>query len=344
MFSLSSCSVARWGITGVGGFIGSHVLQTLLHQNCNVVGIDDFTTGHEANLEAVRAGVSEAQWAGFHLVRGDVSDPRLLDQFLRGVHVVLHLAALVSVPASILNPTGTHRVNVTGFLELLEAARRCGVRRLVYASSSAVYGDMTELPSREDRIGQPLSPYALSKRINEQYAALYERCYGLVSVGLRYFNVFGPRQDPRGAYAAVIPQWIQALSEGRDLIIHGDGETTRDFCPVSQVVEANLRAATVELPSQAPRVYNIGLGRATSLKDLAAQLQKLVSRRLPMTQPSSCVHGPPRPGDVRHSRADVSLARRWLGLEPGDILPAELERTVDYFANHIAKDQGTPRK
>lgn len=340
MFSLCSCSVARWGITGVGGFIGSHVLQKLLQENCSVVGIDDFTTGRESNLDAVRAGVSEAQWARFRLIRGDVSDPQVLGQFLPGVDVVLHLAALVSVPASILNPVRTHRVNVNGFLELLEAARRCGVRRLVYASSSAVYGDMTELPSREDRIGQPLSPYALSKRMNEEYADLYERCYGLVSVGLRYFNVFGPRQDPHGAYAAVIPQWIQALLEGRDLIIHGDGENTRDFCPVSQVVEANLRAATVELPSQAPRVFNIGLGRATALKDLAAQLEQLVSSRLPTVRPSSRVHGPPRPGDVRHSRADVSLARRWLRLEPEEILAAELERTVDYFAADLATGKG----
>lgn len=324
-------SFRRWVITGVAGFIGSHLLEALLGQNRSVVGVDDFTTGRESNLEAVRDRVSPAQWAGFRFLRGDVADPRVLDQALSGAEAVLHQAALVSVPASIVDPVGTHRVNVTGFLELLEAVRRAGVRRVVYASSSAVYGDRSELPSREDRIGQPLSPYALSKRMNEDYAALYERCHGLLSVGLRYFNVFGPRQDPRGAYAAVIPQWIQALSEGRDLHIHGDGETTRDFCPVRQVVEANLRAATTELPPESPRVFNIGLGRATSLNELAARLEALMSARFPAAQRSRRVHGPYRPGDVRHSRADVSLAHRWLGLEPVDAFAAELERTVEAF-------------
>ncbi len=321
----------RWAITGVAGFIGSHLLEELLGRDQEVTGLDNLTTGRTANLDDVRSRVTPAQWSRFRFIRGDITDPATVSEALQGATRVLHQAAIASVPASIEDPATTHHVNVTGFLNILEAARKSGVQRVVYASSSAVYGDCTELPSREDRIGQPLSPYALSKRMDEEYAALFERCYGLVSVGLRYFNVLGPRQDPKGAYAAVIPNWIQALIDGRDIRIHGDGETSRDFCPVETVVEANLRAATAPLPEGSPRVFNIGLGKATSLNQLAAMLQSAANPRSQGSVPSKVIHGPFRVGDIRHSCADISLAERWLALQPQLSLEASLNATCSFM-------------
>ena len=322
----------KWAITGVAGFIGSHLLEELLGRDQEVTGLDNLTTGRTTNLDDVRSRVTPAQWSRFRFIRGDITNPATVSESLRGATRVLHQAAIASVPASIEDPATTHHVNVTGFLNILESARKSGVERVVYASSSAVYGDCIELPSREDRIGQPLSPYALSKRMDEEYAALFERCYGLRSVGLRYFNVFGPRQDPKGAYAAVIPNWIQALLDGRDLQVHGDGETSRDFCPVQTVVEANLRAATASIDPQAPRVFNIGLGRATSLNQLAATLRAGASRQRPGAAPTKVVHGPVRPGDIRHSWADTDAARKYLGFEPGTSLEALLDATLRWYA------------
>lgn len=322
---------ARWLVTGAAGFIGSHLLQTLLRHDQEVVGLDNLSTGHRRNLEDVRTRVTSEQWARFEFREGDITRPGDVAAAIRGCRYVLHQAALGSVPLSLEQPVTTHASNVTGFVHLLDAARSAGVRRVVYASSSAVYGDCNELPAREDRIGAPLSPYALSKWMDEKYAAIFERCYGLLSVGLRYFNVCGPRQDPAGAYAAVIPKWIDALVKGQAVDIHGDGGTTRDFCPVENVVEANLRAALIELPKEAPRVFNVGLGAETSLNELYRRLHQAIAQPASGGGPASPRYGPERPGDVRYSRADVSQVRRWLGFEGRRSLEDSLVETVRWF-------------
>lgn len=322
---------SRWLVTGVAGFIGSHLLEALLKCDQLVVGLDNLSTGHEANLEDVRSAVSPAQWERFAFRKGDITRSDDVRSAVSGCDYVLHQAALGSVSLSMDRPDAAHAANVTGFVHLLDAARGSSVRRVVYASSCAVYGDCTELPAREERIGNPLSPYAVSKSMDEQYAAIFERCFGVISVGLRYFNVCGPRQDPAGAYAAVIPRWIDALVKGRPVVIFGDGETTRDFCPVENVVEANLRAALVDLPREAPRVFNVGLGSATSLNQLYRSLRKRVGPVDGGAVLPDPEYGDPRPGDVRHSFADIARARRWLGFEGAQGLDAGLDATVRWF-------------
>ena len=262
-----------WLVTGVAGFIGSHLLETLLGLGQQVVGLDNFVTGHAHNLDQVRAAVGDAASARFRLIEGDIRDYETCAAAVAGVDYVLHHAALASVPESIENPRLYHDVNVTGFVNVLEAARSAGVARFVYASSSAVYGDEQRMPAVEDRIGKPLSPYALTKSLNEQYAHLYATTYGYPSIGFRYFNIFGPRQDPKGAYAAVIPRWIDALQRGEPCVINGDGETTRDFCHVANVVQANVLAATTDDPDALDRVYNVAMGEATTLNDLFVLLR-----------------------------------------------------------------------
>jgi UDP-N-acetylglucosamine 4-epimerase len=322
---------ARWLVTGAAGFIGSHLLETLLRHDQTVVGLDNLSTGHRRNLDDVQSRVTAEQWGRFEFREGDITRLEEVAAAIPGCRYVLHQAALGSVPLSLEQPITTHASNVTGFVHLLDAARSAGVARVVYASSSAVYGDCNELPAREDRIGAPLSPYALSKWMDEAYAAIFERCYGLLSVGLRYFNVCGPRQDPAGAYAAVIPKWIDALVKGQGVDIHGDGTTTRDFCPVENVVEANVRAALIELPADAPRVFNVGLGAETSLNELYQRLHQAVGPPALGGSPASPRYGPARPGDVRYSRADVSQARRWLGFEGRRSLEDSLVETVVWF-------------
>lgn len=322
---------ARWLVTGVAGFIGSHLLETLLGRDQQVIGLDNLCTGHRSNLDDVQARVTADQWARFEFREGDILQRGEVGLAMRGCDYVLHQAALGSVPLSLEQPVTTHASNVTGFIHILEEARAAGVRRIVYASSSAVYGDCAELPAREDRIGAPLSPYAVSKWMDEEYAAVFARCYGTQAIGLRYFNVCGPRQDPAGAYAAVIPKWIHALVNGLPVEINGDGETTRDFCPVENVVEANLRAALFELPAEAPRVFNVGLGAETSLNHLYRTLRRWTDAGQPDAPAREPRYGPPRPGDVRYSRADVAQARRWLGFEGERSLEDSLEATVRWF-------------
>ncbi len=323
----------HWCLTGVAGFIGSHLLEELLRRDHSVTGLDNLATGKPQNLADVQQRVSPAQWARFRFIHGDIRHPADLEAAVAGADVVLHQAALGSVPQSLAEPARTHDVNVTGFVHLLEAARKGGVRRIVYASSSAVYGDCTELPSREDRIGAPLSPYGLSKRLNEEYAALFERCYGLSTIGLRYFNVFGPRQDPQGAYAAVIPRWIAAFLADQPVDIYGDGETSRDFCPVDGVVRANLLAASATLTPTAPRVYNVGLGQTTSLNQLAEGLRQAAGRHRPSALANQPRHTGFREGDIRHSRAEVGAARHWLGFEPDLSLAEGFQATVDWYGS-----------
>ena len=323
-----------WLITGVAGFIGSNLLEALLRLDQKVIGIDNFSTGKKRNLSQVHSLVSESQWAQFHLFAGDIRDPSVCQQVCRGVDYVLHQAALGSVPRSIAEPLASHSSNVTGFLNMLVAARDQKVRRFVYASSSAVYGDAVDLPKVEDRIGCPLSPYAATKLMNEQYAAVFASAYGFESIGLRYFNVFGPRQDPDGAYAAVIPKWIAALLKSQPVPINGDGETSRDFCYVENVVQANLLAAVALHPQAANQVYNIAFGQRTTLNDLFQAIQAGLRARDPKFIVRKPLLQEFRPGDVRHSLANIRKAKELLGYAPDYSLREGLEQALDWYCRN----------
>ena len=321
----------KWLVTGVAGFIGSNLLETLLKQDQHVVGLDNFSAGKRDNLEQVRALVQAAQWARFRFIEGDIADAATCQAACAGVDYVLHHAALGSVPRSIAEPLASHRANVTGFLELLLAARDAGVKRFVYASSSAVYGDHPGLPKVEHLVGTVLSPYAATKVMNEIYAGVCALNYGIGCIGLRYFNVFGPRQDPEGAYAAVIPKWIAALLRRESVCINGDGETSRDFCYIANVVQANLLSATTANPEAVNQVYNIAVGARTTLNELFGLLQAGLRKRdagLPEQQP---IHQDFRPGDVRHSHADISKAARLLGYAPTHRIGEGLEIAFDWY-------------
>ncbi|BDG08521.1 SDR family oxidoreductase [Anaeromyxobacter paludicola] len=320
-----------WLVTGGAGFIGSHLVERLLGLGQRVRVLDDFSTGRERNLELVRQAVGEEASARLEVLRGDIRDPRACDAAAEGAQVVLHQAALGSVPRSIAHPEATHEVNVSGFVQVLQAARRAGIRRLVYASSSSVYGDSPALPKVEEAVGRPLSPYAASKACDELYAAAFARCYGLELVGLRYFNVFGPRQDPAGPYAAVIPRWFEALLSGRAVEVFGDGETSRDFCYVQNVVQANLLAACVEAPESLGRAYNVAVGRRTTLNELFVAIRDHVARLRPELAAVQPVHREFRPGDVRHSLADVGAARALLGYEPTHDVAQGLREAADWY-------------
>ncbi|MEY2466279.1 MAG: UDP-N-acetylglucosamine/UDP-N-acetylgalactosamine 4-epimerase [Verrucomicrobiota bacterium] len=324
-------SQKNWLVTGVAGFIGSHLLETLLKLDQGVVGLDNFSTGKKKNLDEVKASVSEQQWTRFKFIEGDIADATICQAACRDADFVLHQAALGSVPASMENPLGAHRANVTGFLNLLVAARAAKVKRFIYASSSAVYGDDPTLPKIEDKIGQPLSPYAATKRMDEIYADTFARAYGFALIGLRYFNVFGARQDPDGAYAAVIPKWIAALLRREPVHINGTGETSRDFCFVENVVQANLLAATTENPEAVNQVYNVAVGERMTLNELFYLLQNSLRKRdatLPEQKP---VYREFRAGDVLHSLADISKARRLLSYSPGKKTQDGLELAMDWY-------------
>jgi UDP-N-acetylglucosamine 4-epimerase len=324
----------RWLVTGGGGFIGSHLVEALLRLEQTVVVLDDFSTGRESNLDAVADAVGTAAAGRLSLVRGDIRDARACGEAVRGADVVLHQAALGSVPRSIENPLRTHEVNVTGFVQVFDAARAAGVRRLVYASSSSVYGDHPALPKTEKVVGEPLSPYAASKRCDELYARAFASCYGLEVVGLRYFNVFGPRQDPEGPYAAVIPRWFAAFLRGAPVEINGDGETSRDFCYVANVVQANLLAATATHPEALGRVYNVALGQRTTLNELYALIRRHVAEVRPGIAAVAPTYRGFRPGDVRHSLADVTDARALLGFAPThDVRAGMTEAAAWYLAS-----------
>ncbi|HVV00032.1 MAG TPA: SDR family oxidoreductase [Verrucomicrobiae bacterium] len=317
----------KWLVTGAGGFIGSHLVEALLTLGQEVAGMDNFSTGHRENLAEVRAAVGNA-WERFTFFESDICDLGACRAAARAANIVLHQAALGSVPRSIADPLATHNANVTGFLNVLEAAREAKVSRFVFASSSAVYGDLPELPKVEERIGNPLSPYAASKAMDETYAAVFSTVYGLETIGLRYFNVFGPRQDPEGPYAAVIPKWIEALASARPVQINGDGETSRDFCYVQNVVEANLLAATVSSPEAVNQVYNIGVGDRTTLNDLYAILWRLMC---PAGDAPAPTYSEFRAGDVRHSLADITKARKHLGYDPAWRLEEGLKRAIEHY-------------
>jgi UDP-N-acetylglucosamine 4-epimerase len=318
-----------WLLTGGAGFIGSHVLGELLRQGQEVRVLDNLSTGSQANLDAVRDEVGEQAWTACHFTRADITDPQACLQLAAGVDYVIHLAALGSVPWSIEDPLRTHASNVTGFLNVMLAARAQQVRRVVYASSSAVYGNIGAVPNREAQIGEQLSPYAASKLADEAYAESFKAVYGVCSVGLRFFNVFGPRQDPNGPYAAVIPRWIAALAEGLPCRIFGDGENTRDFCYVENVVDALLRASLISEQRLSRSAFNVAGGRATSLKELFALLRDAVSQWRPSVRTLEPIFEPFREGDVRHSMADLQEALKCLDFKAEISLAEGLKRTVD---------------
>jgi UDP-N-acetylglucosamine 4-epimerase len=324
-----------WLVTGVAGFIGSNLLESLLKLNQRVVGLDNFSTGKRKNLEEVKALVTPAQWSRFQFLEGDIGDLGVCERACAGVDFVLHEAARGSVPFSMKDPLASHYSNVNGFLNMLLAARDAKVRRLVYASSSSVYGDDPTLPKVEEKTGQPLSPYAATKVINEVYASAFALAYGFPSIGLRYFNVFGPRQDPEGAYAAVIPLWIAALLRHQPVFINGDGETSRDFCFVANVVQANLLAATTGNAVAVNQAYNVALGQRTTLSNLFHLLQTSLRKQDAALPDQKPIYRDFRPGDVRHSLADISKAQRLLGFAPSHSLQAGLDLAMDWYRQNV---------
>ena len=315
-----------WLVTGAAGFIGSNLVEALLRLEQRVVGLDNFATGHRRNLDEVQGLVTGGQWSRFSFIEGDIRDLPTCQRACAGVDRVLHQAALGSVPRSLADPITTNEVNITGFLNMLVAARDAGVKRFVYAASSSTYGDHPGLPKVEDVIGKPLSPYAVTKYVNELYADVFARAYGVPSIGLRYFNVFGARQDPNGAYAAVIPRWIAALIQGDTVQINGDGETSRDFCYIDNVVQANLLAATVSDPAAIDQVYNVAVGDRTTLNSLFDQLRTLLNKTQAQAQ-----HRDFRAGDVRHSLADIGKAQALLGYVPTDRIADGLGKAMGWY-------------
>ena len=305
-----------WLVTGVAGFIGSNLLETLLKLNQRVIGLDNFATGYQHNLDEVQSLVTAEQWVNFRFIQGDIRQINDCQVACENVDDVLHQAALGSVPRSLKDPITTNSTNIDGFLNMLVAARDAQVKRFVYAASSSTYGDHPALPKVEDNIGKPLSPYAVTKYVNELYADVFAQVYGFKSIGLRYFNVFGQRQDPNGAYAAVIPKWIASMIKGEPVYINGDGETSRDFCYIDNVVQANLLAATTENPEATNQVYNVAVGDRTTLNELFWHLHENLLPHFAHLKGFEPTYRDFRVGDVRHSLADVGKAQQLLGYEP----------------------------
>jgi UDP-N-acetylglucosamine 4-epimerase len=325
----------KWLVTGAAGFIGSNLLEHLLYLNQQVIGLDNFSTGKQSNLDEVRKRVSEKQWQNFRFVEGDIRDLDTCNKVCKGVDYILHEAALGSVPRSIADPIATNANNVTGFLNMLVAARDAGVRRFVYAASSSTYGDHPALPKREDAIGKPLSPYAVTKYVNELYAEVFARTYDISTIGLRYFNVFGPRQDPEGAYAAVIPCWIRALIKKETVHINGNGETSRDFCFVENVIQMNILAATTNDPSATNQIYNTAVNARTSLNELFNILNERLLPNYPHLQGNKPIYRDFRKGDVLHSQADISKAANLLGYIPSHTIESGLDSALSWYIANL---------
>lgn len=325
-----------WLVTGVAGFIGSSLLGALLKLDQQVVGLDNFSTGHRRNLVEVEQLVTDAQWAKFRFVEGDICDLTTCHRACNGVNYVLHQAALGSVPRSIEDPVTTNRSNIDGFLNMLVSARDAKVGRLVYAASSSTYGDHLDLPKVEETIGKPLSPYAVTKLVNELYAEVFARTYGFKSIGLRYFNVFGRRQDPEGAYAAVIPKWIAAMVKDEPVFINGDGETSRDFCYIDNIIQANLLAAVASDESAIDEVYNVAVGDRTSLNQLYFHLRDELAGRFPHLKAAQPIYRDFRAGDVRHSLAGIGKAKELLGYQPTHRVAEGLNEAMDWYVNFLS--------
>lgn len=326
-----------WLVTGAAGFIGSNLVERLLELDQVVIGLDNFATGYQRNLDEVEAVVGAARWRQFRFFRGDIRDLETCRKVTAGCDVVLHHAALGSVPRSVEDPINSNAVNIDGFLNVLTASRDAGVSRFVYAASSSTYGDHPGLPKIESEIGAPLSPYAVTKYVNELYATVFASAYGVNSIGLRYFNVFGPRQDPNGGYAAVIPKWTAALVAGDDVVVNGDGETSRDFCFVENAVQANILSG-VAPDAACNEVYNVAVGDRTTLNQLLAALQDVLQEH-GLTMESRVQYQDFRQGDVRHSEADIGKARRLLGYDPGVRVRAGLAETMPWYLALLRLDQ-----
>ena len=337
-----------WLITGVAGFIGSNLLETLLKLDQRVVGLDNFATGHQRNLDEVRSLTTPVQWAKFCFIQGDIRELDDCRQAMQWRHThdntlvaapvehVLHQAALGSVPRSLVDPITTNGANVTGFLNMLVAARDAKVKSFTYAASSSTYGDHPDLPKVEEVIGKPLSPYAVTKYVNELYADVFARSYSFNTIGLRYFNVFGRRQDPDGAYAAVIPKWTASLIKGEHVYINGDGETSRDFCYVDNAVQANLLAATAHESGALNQVYNVAVGERTSLNDLFRHLRDNLAIGQPLIASSQPVYRDFRSGDVRHSLANVEKIGRLLGYRASHRIGEGLQEALGWYVTHLS--------
>ncbi len=325
-----------WLVTGVAGFIGSNLLETLLSLGQKVTGLDNFSTGFQHNLDEVKSRVTPEQWERFQFIQGDIRDLDTCRQACRGADFVLHQAALGSVPRSIEDPVNTNENNISGYLNMLVAARDEPVRRFVYAASSSTYGDHPDLPKEEDRIGNPLSPYAVTKLVNELYASVFARTYGFKTIGLRYFNIFGQRQDPDGAYAAVIPKWFASIMKQEPVYINGDGETSRDFCFIENCVQANIMAATADNDDAANQVYNVAFGQRTTLNELFELIRERVREKFPHASDVEPVYRDFRPGDVRHSLADISKARNLLGYEPEYSVRTGLDKAARWYINRFS--------
>lgn len=324
-----------WLITGVAGFIGSNLLETLLQLDQTVVGLDNFSTGHQRNLDEVKALASKEQWNNFSFIEGDIRDYNVCKQAVKGVEYVLHQAALGSVPRSVVDPISTNASNVDGFLHVLQAAKEAGVSSFTYAASSSTYGDHPALPKVEDSIGSPLSPYAVTKYVNELYAGVYAKTYGFKTIGLRYFNVFGKRQDPNGVYAAVIPRWVSAMVDGADVSINGDGETSRDFCFIDNTVQMNILAATAKEEAK-DSIYNVAVGGRTTLNQLFT-LVKNSLRSHGVQYDEEPIYREFRGGDVRHSQADISKAKKLLGYAPNFSVRDGFEKATPWYIDLMSK-------
>ena len=326
-----------WLVTGAAGFIGSNLVESLLLLNQRVVGLDNFATGHQCNLDEVMTQVSDKQWQKFEFIEGDVCEFQTCKLALENVDYVLHQAALGSVPRSISDPLSSNEANITGFLNMLHASKGSDVKSFPYAASSSTYGDHKALPKLEKNIGNPLSPYAVTKYVNELYAGVYARNYGFKSIGLRYFNVFGKRQDPKSAYAAVIPKWASAMIKNEKVFINGDGETSRDFCFIENAIQMNILAATASDEAK-DQIYNVALGDRTSLNDLFKAIKDSLSKNQinVMLEP---IYRDFREGDVRHSRADISKAKKTLGYQPEFNIFKGLDRAMPWYVLKLGRKQ-----
>ncbi|MBW3782377.1 Vi polysaccharide biosynthesis UDP-N-acetylglucosaminuronic acid C-4 epimerase TviC [Aeromonas veronii] len=326
-------SPKTWLVTGVAGFIGSNLLEQLLKLNQNVIGLDNFSTGYKHNLDDVKSLVSAEQWANFHFIEGDIRDYATCEQAVQGVDYILHQAALGSVPRSIADPLTTNSANITGFLNMLQAAKEEQVQSFTYAASSSTYGDHPALPKVENNIGNPLSPYAVTKYVNELYAGVYARAYGFRTIGLRYFNVFGRRQNPNGSYSAVIPKWTAAMIKGEDIFINGDGETSRDFCYVDNVVQMNILSATAEQEHK-NEIYNVAVGDRTTLNELYFAIRNALNEN-GIIFSKDPVYRAFRVGDVRHSQADIGKAKDKLHYSDQIRINEGIRRAIKWYINNI---------
>lgn len=327
-------SQKRWLVTGVAGFIGSNLLEFLLQHNQKVVGLDNLSTGYKKNLDEVAQTVGKEKYKNFTFIEGDIADFMTCQKACENVNIILHQAALGSVPRSIKDPITSNLSNITGFLNMLTAAKDAGVKRFVYASSSSVYGDSKELPKVEERIGKLLSPYAVMKYTNELYADVFTKTYGMECIGLRYFNVFGKRQDPNGAYAAVIPKWVDSLLKDEDVYINGDGETSRDFCYIENVIQMNLLAGTTENKKAFGEAFNVAIGGQTTLNELYVLIQNELKKRVEMESDKKAIYRDFRDGDIRHSNANISKAIEIVGYKPTHIIKEGMQLAIEWYINN----------